>query len=143
MNNNFPDNWKKLLPGFLGDDFFSSFENLGFETNAFKVNVYESGNEVLCVFAIPGLKIEDVDIYVYQRTIEVRGNVHLDYNGFRLIQEEIPQGSVKRTLELPYPVREDKVDASYQRGMLMIHLHRLIRPNQVKKKVSVKNLDDE
>ncbi len=146
MNNggaNGNNNWKKSMPSFLGEDFFSDFQNLLFDSSGPKINIYESGNEILCVFALPGLKLEDVDIYAYERTLEVRGTLHVDYNGFRLIQEEIPQGPFKRTIELPYPVRDDKVDASYQRGVLVVHLHRLIRSTKVNKKVNIQNLDEE
>ena len=142
MYNHLPDQWKKMLPKFLGDDFFSQFDNLQFENSGVKVNIYESSNELLCVFAVPGLKLEEVDIYAYERTLEIRGNIHIDYKGFRIIQEEITQGPFKRTIELPFPVRDDKIDAAYQRGTLVIHLHRLIRPDQMKHKIKVKNLDE-
>lgn len=136
-------NWKKALPNFLGDDFFSDFQNLIFDSNGPKINIYESGNEMLVTFALPGLKLEEVDIYAYERTLEVRGTLHVDYNGFRLVHEEITQGPFKRTIELPFPVRDDKVDASYQKGVLIVHLHRLIRSTPIKKKVNIHNLDDE
>ncbi|WP_139367523.1 Hsp20/alpha crystallin family protein [Bacillus alkalicellulosilyticus] len=142
MNNHFPNNWKGMLPNFLGDDFFSSFNQLATNSSTTKVNIYESGNELIVVFSLPGLKVEEVDIYAYERTLEVRGTVHIDFNGFRLVQEEMVQGPIKRSIELPFPVKEDKVDAAYQRGMLVIHLHRLIRPNQVKQKINIKNLDE-
>lgn len=142
MNRNWPSHWKKTLPKFLGEDFFASFENIASENSGASVNIYESSNEVLCVFAIPGLKLDEVDIYAYERTLEVRGTIHFDFNGFRLIQEEIPQGPIKRTIELPFPVRDDKVDASYFRGTLIIHLHRLIRPEHARNKIQIKNLEE-
>ncbi|WP_216828686.1 Hsp20/alpha crystallin family protein [Alkalihalobacterium elongatum] len=143
MNNHFPNGWQKMIPKFLGDDFFSNFDQVNFQNVGTKVNIYENGNELLCVFALPGLKLEDVDIYSYERTLEVRGTIHSNFNGYRLIQEEFPQGPFKRTIELPFPVREDKMDASFQRGLLIIHLHRLIKPNQMKQKIKIKNLDEE
>lgn len=144
MNNNGGNaNWNKSFQSFFGDDFFSDFQNLIFDSSGPKLNIYESGNEILCVFALPGLKLEEVDIYAYEKTLEVKGTLHVNYNGFRTIQEEISQGPFKRTVELPYPVRDDKVDASYQRGILIIHLHRLIRSTPIKKKVNIQNLDEE
>lgn len=146
MNNNGGannTNWKKMMPNFFGDDFFSDFQNILSDNGGPKINIYESGNEILCIISLPGLKLEEVDIYAYERTLEVRGTIHVDYNGFRLVKEEIPQGPFKRTIELPYPVRDDKVDASYQRGILIIHMHRLIRSTKLQNKVNVKNLDDE
>lgn len=136
-------NWNKGLPNFMGDDFFSEFKNLMFDNNGPKVNIYESGNEILVIFSLPGLKMEDIDIYAHEKTLEVRCTIHTDYQGFRLIQDEILQGPVKRTIELPYPIRDDKVDASYQRGLLSIYLHRLIRTNNIKNKIKVKNLEED
>ena len=138
------NNFKNNLPNFLGSDFFSEFQGMvNNANNGARVNIYESGNELICTFALPGLKLEDVDIYAYQRTLEIRATQHIDYKGFRLIQEEIAQGPLKRTIELPYPVRDDKVEATYRGGMLIIHLHRLIQSNQIKKKINVANLDED
>ncbi|WP_034742768.1 Hsp20/alpha crystallin family protein [Halalkalibacter wakoensis] len=146
MNRNWPNHWKKSLPNFLGEDFFSAFENMDVEGNSsshaeVSMNIYESGNELLCIFATPGLKLEDVDIYVYEKTLEVRGNINIDYNGFRLVHQEIPQGPIQRTVELPFAVRDDKVEALFKSGHLFIHLHRLFRPNQANNKIIVQNLD--
>ncbi|GAE34314.1 Hsp20/alpha crystallin family protein [Halalkalibacter akibai] len=145
MNKYWPNNWKKSLPNFLGEDFFASFENMDIEgssTNtSINMNMYESGHELLCIFTLPGLKLEDVDIYVYEKTLEVSGTMHIDYNGFRLLHQEIYQGPVKRTVELPFAVRDDKVEAFFKGGNLFIHLFRLIRPEQSKNKVVVQNLD--
>ncbi|WP_096201838.1 Hsp20/alpha crystallin family protein [Bacillus sp. FJAT-45350] len=136
-------NWKDSIPDFLGNDFFSEFKGLVSDNNgSARANIYESGNEIICTLSLPGLKLEEVDIYVYQRTLEIRGTLHFDYQGYRLIQEEISQGTIKRSIELPYPVRDDMVDATYRNGILIIHLHRLIQSNKVRKKVNVKNLDD-
>lgn len=145
MNKYWPNNWKKSLPNFLGEDFFSSFENMDIESSSsntnVNMNIYESGHELMCIFALPGLKLEDVDIYVYEKTLEIRGAVHIDDDGFKLLHQEIYQGPVKRTVELPYAVRDDKVEALFKRGHLFIHLYRLIRPTQSKGKVIVQNLD--
>ncbi|WP_026672044.1 Hsp20/alpha crystallin family protein [Alkalihalobacterium bogoriense] len=144
MNKYWPNNWKKSLPHFLGEDFFSSFENMDIESSTntnVNMDIYESGHELLCIFTLPGLKLEDVDIYVYEKTLEIRGTMHIDYNGYRLLHQEIYQGPVKRTVELPYPVRDDKVEAFFKRGQLFIHLHRLIRPEQLKNKIKVRDLD--
>lgn len=145
--NNWPNSqWKKSLPKFLGEDFFSEFQGIfpdSYSNSGTRVNMYESGNELICIFALPGLKLEEVDIYAYQKTLEVRGTLHIDYSGYRLIQEEIVQGSFKRTIELPFPVRDDRVDASYKNGILIIHLHRLIQKNQINNKVNIKQLDEE
>jgi HSP20 family protein len=158
MNKYWPKEWEKALPNFLGEDFFSSFEQLEKmdpdntsqpkapastkkNISSLHVNVYESGHELLCVFKLPGLKLKEVDIDVYDQTIEVKGSVFVEDNGFRPISKEIFEGPVERKVKLPYPVRSDKIDASYHHGYLFILLHRLIRANAQKPKIYIDDLD--
>jgi HSP20 family molecular chaperone IbpA len=157
LNKYWPKQWKKALPNFLGDDFFSSFENMenmemesttdnetGNQKNhpsSIKVNLYESGNVLLCVFRLPGLKLKEVDFDIYDKTLEITGAVHLEPDGFRPIHLEIFQGAVKRKVTLPYRVRSDKVEASYKHGYLFVYLHRLIRSNYEKPNVTIDDLD--
>lgn len=175
MNKYWPKNWKQALPNFLGEDFFSSFEdfegmfeaNNGGENNSdntntndndnntnnnnvnktiettssIKVNIYESSNEVLCIFRLPGLKLKEVEINIYGITLEVTGKIHVAETGFRPIHCEIYQGPVHRKVTLPVPVRQDKVEASYNHGYLIIRLHRLIRPEEKQKTITIHDLE--
>ncbi|MEC5425009.1 Hsp20 family protein [Virgibacillus sp. C22-A2] len=162
MNKYWPKAWKEKMPNFLGEDFFTSFEN--FEENdmenastnntvsnssnnhnysSVKVNICESNNELLCIFRIPGLKLEEVDIDVYDMTLEIVGYVTIDHKGFSPIQLELYQGPVKRKIKLPYPARHDKINATYRHGYLYVHLHRLIRTRETKKTLDVHDLDVE
>lgn len=151
MNQYWPKKWNEKLPNFLGEDFFSSFEN--FENNSntenentnssgMKVNICEGDNELLCIFRAPGLQLDDVQIDVYDMTLEVVGNVQIDHKGFRPVHLELYQGPVKRKIKLPFPARHDKIDAFYRHGYLYIHLHRLIRTEDTKQKLHIKDLDE-
>ena len=169
MNKYWPEEWKKKLPNFLGENFFSNFEsfenwenldefadqtNTNTNTNksnankdinnssSIRVNMYESGHELLCVARLPGLVLKEVDIDIEDNIIEILGNVKVDHYGFRAIQEELYQGPVKRRFKLPYPVRKDKIDVSYKHGHLLIHLHRHFRSPEAKPKLQIEDLDD-
>lgn len=155
MNKYWPKGWKDKLPNFLGEDFFSTFEN--FEMNdmennpnppggsnsnnysSIKVNICESDNELLCIFRIPGLHLEDVEVDVYDMTLEIVGSVSIDHKGFRPVQLELYQGPVKRKVKLPYPARHDKIHATYKHGYLYVHLHRLFRNKETKQKLDIKD----
>ncbi len=160
MNKYWPKDWKKAipnLPNFLGEDFFSTIEHLEnmdvdaenvtnnnqHNISSIKVNIYESGHELLCIFRLPGLILREVDIDVYDRTLTLSGSVTIDDHGFRPIQEEIFEGIVRRKVELPYSVRTDRVEVSYHHGHLIVHLHRLIRSNESKPKIIIHDLDSE
>lgn len=164
MNKYWPKKWNDKLPNFLGEDFFSSFDfmennnnnetepanmnnnNSNIDPNnssGIKVNLYEAENELLCIFRVPGLNLDDVIIDVYDRTLEVIGTVQIDHKGFRPIQLELYQGPVTRKVKLPYPARHDKIDAAYHHGYLYIRLHRLVRSKETKQKIKIHDLDVE
>jgi HSP20 family protein len=134
--------WKQYAQNLLGDDFFGDFKGL-LKDKGPMVNVYESGNEILCLIALPGLKkLNDIDIYVNYSTLNVQGKVAYKFKGFRLIQDEIYEGSFNRTIELPFPVRDHPIDATYEKGLLLVHLHRLIERHDSKPKINIKELEE-
>lgn len=156
MNKYWPKNWNQHLPNFLGEDFFSNFDFLEEaeekqasserspkQTSGIKVNIYESANELLCIFRVPGLDLDDVLIDVYDRTLEITGRVQIHHHNFRPLQLELYEGPVTRKVKLPYPVRHDKMEASYSRGYLYLRLHRLIRSKDTEQKIKIKDLDTE
>ncbi|OLO26430.1 hypothetical protein BTR23_22975 [Alkalihalophilus pseudofirmus] len=133
--------WKKSLTKFMDEDFWVDFQDMMYE-NSPKLNLYESGNELFCLIALPGLKeTSQIDVYAYQRVLEVKGQINLRFPHYRLVQEELLHGKFERTIELPYPVRDDKIEATYQSGILYVHLHRLISPSEEKKRVNIQQLD--
>lgn len=112
------------------------------QVSSIMVNIYESNNEVLCIFRLPGLKLKDVDISIYGVTLEVNGKVYVEETGYRPIHQEIYEGPVHRKVTLPLPVRDDKIDASYNHGYLILRLHRLIQPGDKPKNIIIKDLEN-
>ncbi|QFT87431.1 Hsp20/alpha crystallin family protein [Bacillus sp. THAF10] len=128
FNNQFKNmgDWRKQWDQFFGDEFWKGFEPY-FENMQTQTNIYKSENEILCVMCLPGLVNPDqVQLYVRPQQLEVKGQINLNIHGYELIDEGIAQGEFERSFELPYPVRDDKVDATYENGILYIHLHRHI-----------------
>ncbi|WP_246942876.1 Hsp20/alpha crystallin family protein [Bacillus pinisoli] len=135
-------NWKDQFHGFFGDDFWKNFDGI-FQNHLTQYNLYQGDNELLCVINIPGIdQLDDIDLFVNQNTLEVEGKINLNFKGFKLVQEGIFQGKFKREIELPYQVREDRMEASYKHGLLMIHLHKLIPADGKKNKVKIKKIED-
>ncbi|WP_017754532.1 Hsp20/alpha crystallin family protein [Calidifontibacillus oryziterrae] len=135
--------WQKSLDTFFGDEFLSNFEGF-FKYKHFPlVNLYQTENEILLLASIPGLDdINNVDVYVDYQSIELKGNVNLRYKGFRLVQDELFNGFFERKIDLPFAVKEDRIDAAYHNGILIIHLYRLIPDNQKKQRISIKKIDE-
>ncbi|MFD2043537.1 Hsp20/alpha crystallin family protein [Ornithinibacillus salinisoli] len=166
MNKNWPKKWNEKLPNFLGDDFFSSFDFLenmdeGSENDndnntnnnnknsksannsSMNVDMCELENELLLIFRAPGLMLEDVQIDIYDKTLEISGYIQIDYKGFRPLHSELYQGPVFRKVKLPFPCRHDKMSASYHHGYLYVCLHRLIRTKETLKKLDIHDIEKE
>ncbi|WP_456276935.1 Hsp20/alpha crystallin family protein [Bacillus sp. AK128] len=147
MLNNHPylkdfSNWKDQFQGFFGDDFWKNFDGI-FQNQLTNYNLYQADNELLCVLNVPGIdKLDDINVYVNQNILEVEGLINLNYKGFKLVQEGIFQGKFKREIDLPYHVRDDRVEANYQQGLLIIHLHKQIPSDAKKNKVAIKKIGD-
>ncbi|WP_449538641.1 Hsp20/alpha crystallin family protein [Ferdinandcohnia sp. Marseille-Q9671] len=130
------NNWRKQWDHFFKDEFWNGFTPF-FDNAQSQLNLYQGENELLVVLSLPGLaKVEDVTIFVNHQTLEVKGKTNLQFRGFEVIQEGIIQGSFEREIPLPYTVKEDRIKASYKRGLLLIHLHKQI-PDDSRKKIEV------
>ncbi|NSL53005.1 Hsp20/alpha crystallin family protein [Calidifontibacillus erzurumensis] len=135
--------WRKNLDAFFGENFLSSFENILLYNYFPQVNVYKTDNELIVLANIPGLNdINNVDVFIDYQSLELRGNVNLKYKGFKLIQDELFNGHFERKINLPYPVKEDRIDATYQNGLLIIHLHRLIPDDHRRHKIEIKKIEE-
>jgi HSP20 family protein len=134
--------WKNNMDHFFGEKFWSEFEGI-IKPPIPQVNIYKSDNEVLCVVNLPGMKkIDNVDVFVDYTTLELRGIISIDPGNKQLIQEEIIQGTFDRKIELPFPVRSDKISATYKGGLLYIQLYRLITKESNKNKVPIQMMEN-
>lgn len=135
------NHWQQHFKKIFDDDFFSNFQHLMTDSGP-KVNLYENGNELVCIIALPGLKdMNDVSIFANKQALDVRGRFRLDVPHFQIVQEEIFHGTFTRSIDLPFAVRHDQIDASYQYGLLTIHMHRLIPTHENQQKIDIKDLE--
>jgi len=93
-------------------------------TNFPPVNVWEDGDVLHFEAELPGLKLNDLEIYV-------TGNNQLTLKGERKAttpekavrhRQERAFGKFVRTLTLPYAVDANKVDARFENGVLQVKL---------------------
>ncbi len=90
------------------------------------VNLYGNEEKLVLTSEIPGLKSENLDIKVEGRSLTIRGTRHAP----ELSEDECftcrerGHGDFERTLTLPYEIESDKVEANYDKGVLMVHLPR-------------------
>ena len=73
---------------------------------------------------MPGVHVEDIDINVDGDTLTISGELGADEvpEGTHVHRKERGAGKFSRTIQLPYPVDAEKVEASFKNGILSITL---------------------
>jgi len=135
--------WRKNMDNFFGENFWNEFDGIMKPTIP-QINMYQSEHEVMCIVNIPGLNdLNQLDIYVDYTTLELRGTIDLEHASGTVVKQEILQGVFERKLSLPFPVRADKIKATYKNGLVFIQLHRLISDTSRRNKINVRLLEDD
>lgn len=102
------------------------------------LDVWSNEEGAVVTAEIPGVKTEDLDLSVLKDTLTIRGKraePELD-EGERVLRQERFDGEFVRTVQLPYQVDPEKIDAEHRNGILTI---RLERPETEKpRKITVK-----
>ncbi|GIM46986.1 hypothetical protein DNHGIG_25350 [Collibacillus ludicampi] len=106
----------------FGSDIFN-----GQKTNQWpRIDVFHTRSEVVVVSEIPGLQSEsDVNLYVEGRQLKISGSLPSRYGHIgrdRFILSEIRYGAFERAVNLPFPIRSDRMKARYRQGILEVRL---------------------
>ena len=90
------------------------------------VNLWVSPDKAVVTTEIPGIDIKTLDISVAGNYLILRGKRDNEQisDGESYHRKERWSGSFGKTLELPYTVEADKVDARYSKGVLSVSLPR-------------------
>lgn len=103
------------------------------------LEVYEKDDNFVVKAELPGIKKDDVDVSITGDTLTIRGQKKAstevkDEDYYRC---ESQYGSFSRSVTLPAVVDAKKVDASYEDGVLEIHLPKAkeVVPNKVEIRV--------
>ena len=75
---------------------------------------------------IPGMNIDDLDIKVVGESLTISGvrPTMEDDEGVKYLRQERGSGNFSRTIQLPFPIDINKVEANYEKGVLKIWLPR-------------------
>ena len=102
------------------------------------VNLWVGEGSLVVTTELPGLEQNDLNIAVHDSTLTIGGTRKAPNNGQQANwhRQERAYGSFSRTLELPFRVDPDKVQARFTNGVLEIELQ---RPEQDKpRRIEVK-----
>ncbi len=90
------------------------------------VNLWKNEDKVVVTTEMPGVESEGVEINVTGKTITLRFERKPEElkDGEAYTRRERRYGEFKRTIELPFNVQSDKVEAKFSKGILYIELPR-------------------
>lgn len=103
------------------------------------LNVLASDKGLLVTAELPGVKAEDIDISVLNERLTLSGSRPADEveEGAHYHRRERNFGQFTRTVQLPFPVDPDQVNATFTDGVLSISLPQ--SEDSKPKKIAVKS----
>lgn len=102
------------------------------------VNVSETENEVVVTAELPGMDEKDLDLSLRGNQLIIRGEKkeEKEEKGEHYYRKESSYGSFHRVIPLPMEVDEDKIEATYKKGVLKIRL-----PKSAEAQKNIKKID--
>lgn len=121
------DNW--LMP------IFPRFEDI-----KPAMDVYEADKEIIAEMNIPGFDSDKIEVKVENGILKVSGKIEKkkEEKEKGYWRKEIRKGSFERMVRLPVAVKEDKVEANYEKGVLKITMPKLEVKTKNRAKIKVK-----
>lgn len=114
---------REAMDRLFEDSFISPRLTNVFGNRVAGANLYETPEGFILHVPMPGVKAEDVDITVQQDTVALKWetkvqmpeNATAHWSGFQ-------SGQYQQSFTLPSPINADRVEASYNDGILTLHL---------------------
>jgi len=102
------------------------------------INLYSGDEGVILTAEIPGVEMEDLEITVLGETLTLSGSRNMEEveEGVTYHRRERGQGTFTRTVELPFRVDSDNVEAKFSNGVLHVMLPRI--EEEKPRKITVK-----
>jgi len=100
------------------------------------LDVYQTENDFVVRASMPGVKPEEVDISLTGDTLTIKGE-HKEEQEIKeqnYARKEIRHGSFNRSIVMPTQIQSDKVEATFDNGILTLTLPKAeaVKPKQIK-----------
>ena len=107
------------------------------------MDLVADGQDVVISLELPGLRVNDIDIEVYEGRLTVSAErtdrtSHLSEDSKTLVKE-LRHGSFRRDFSLPDGLEADAVSADYTDGILRLRVSGVSKPPAEPQKVTVSN----
>lgn len=109
---------KKILSDMAGE----MADTKGYDLPA--LDLIETNQEIIARLSLPGVSKEKIDLRVTEDSLSVEA-VAVPVEGKYLRRETSPQG-FKRDIKLPEEIKPEQVKATYENGILEVHLPKLV-----------------
>ena len=100
------------------------------------VDMFETGDKLIVKASVPGVKPEELDISIQGETLTIKGELKEEHEKKeeRYYYRERRYGTFSRMLTLPYPIKADLVEATFENGVLTLTMPRAetIKPKVIK-----------
>jgi len=112
-----------------------------FSTDWFRVDMYERDSEVLVTAELPGVDRKDVEVALDGDRLTVQGEKRgmEERRGHDYYHLERYYGGFHRTVLLPCEVDADRVEASFENGVLTVNLPKTLAAQEKTKKIRVRS----
>lgn len=112
------------------------------KTTAPALDLYETDKEIVAEVNLPGIAPEKVEVSVKNQILEIKGHLEekKEEKEKGYWRREIRKGAFERIVRLPSPVKEDKVEAICEKGVLKITMPKTETPKEKTAKIKVKSV---
>jgi HSP20 family molecular chaperone IbpA len=101
------------------------------------VDVYETEDALVMLLDMPGVSKEEIKVHIDKGIITITGNARIPHKGdFRYL--EFRPNYYKRSFKLGAEVNQEKIQADYKQGVLMVHMPKQERAKTREITVNVK-----
>ena len=124
-----------LFDSFMDDFFmFPTFETPKISTPVH--DVIENDNEYIVDFHLAGIKKNDVSITVDKDILSIKAERHID-DDIKYTYKESFSGVYQKSFTLPKSINGDKIDASFDNGIVRITIPKKVE----KRKLGIKKIE--
>ena len=94
--------------------------NTGERMMRLPLDAYVTGEEIVILANMPGVKPEDVEITIEGDALTIRGERQRPLENVDYVMQERPFGKFQRTLNINIPVDANRAEARYENGLLTL-----------------------
>ncbi len=90
------------------------------------INFWAGQDSIVLTAELPGLSQEDIELTVKDGIVTLSGSYHDPETGEDAVwhRRERPQGRFSRSIELPFRIAPDRVEARFKDGVLTVEMQR-------------------